>query len=116
MTTGSPQVGVLRPSPRARVRYNMAMKFVRRAHMYVGLSLVPFVILYGVTAFLFNHPDWFSDRSVRLITTKDAAGTPLGSFPAADALAARVVAALNHGASRPVTLSQAQAPSYSRDL
>ena len=110
------------PSPddvrrsRSRVRFNAAMKTMRRAHMYAGLSLAPFVLLYGVTALLFNHPDWFSDRSVRLIYAEDVAGTPLGSFPDARALAARVIDAINRDGSSPVTLSQARPPSYSRDL
>jgi len=84
--------------------------------MYSGLSLVPFVILYGVTAFLFNHPDWFSDRSVRLITAKDVAGTPLATFPSPETLAAQVVSALNGQTRFPVKLSQVQTPAYSRDL
>ncbi|SIO57431.1 hypothetical protein SAMN05444166_5402 [Singulisphaera sp. GP187] len=115
MTT-EPQVRVARPSSRARVRYNAGMKLVRRAHMYVGLFLVPFVLLYGLTAFLFNHPDWFSDRSVRLITAEDAAGTALGSFPTADELSAQVIQAINQGGTHRVSLSKAQAPAYSRDL
>jgi hypothetical protein len=123
MTTMNPETGqaeVPRTSPRSRsrVRYNAAMKSLRRFHMYAGLALVPFVILYGATAFLFNHPDWFSDRSVRPITAEDAAGTLLESFPPAEELAARVIEALNRdrGTSRPVVLSRARAPSYSRDL
>lgn len=117
MTTESePQARAARPSSRTRVRYNAAMKQVRRVHMYAGLFLVPFVLLYGVTGFLFNHPDWFSDRSVRLITAQDAAGTPLGSFPTASALSAQVVAGLNQGSPSVVALSPVQAPFYSRDL
>ncbi|MEM1186774.1 MAG: PepSY domain-containing protein [Planctomycetota bacterium] len=42
------------------------MKFVRRVHMYFGLVLTPFVLLYGVTALLFNHPGVFSkSESIR---------------------------------------------------
>ena len=115
MTT-EPQVRAARPSSRARVRYNAGMKYVRRAHMYAGLFLVPFVLLYGLTAFLFNHPDWFSDRSVRLITAEDAAGTSLGSFPTAGELSAQVIQALNQGGTPRVSLSTAQVPAYSRDL
>lgn len=114
MMTESPPERASRP--RSRVRYNAAMKILRRAHMYAGLSLTPFVLLYGASAFLFNHPDWFSDRSVRLITAGDVAGTPLGSFPTAEALASRVVEALNAESSSRIRLSSAQTPAYSRDL
>lgn len=43
----------------ARKRKNARMKVIRRVHMYFGLVLTPFVMLYGVTALLFNHPEWF---------------------------------------------------------
>ena len=33
--------------------------------MYAGLFLLPWVLLYGVTAFLFNHPDAFAPRSAQ---------------------------------------------------
>ncbi|MEM7199640.1 MAG: hypothetical protein AAF628_05200 [Planctomycetota bacterium] len=53
-----------------------AMKFVRRVHLYAGLALVPFVTLYGVTAFLFNHPGVWSPTEVRYLSANevDAAG------------------------------------------
>ena len=38
-----------REASRARLRYNAAMKIVRRSHMYAGLFLLPFVLLYDVT-------------------------------------------------------------------
>lgn len=41
------------------------MKWMRRLHLYSGLLLFPWVILYGLTACLFNHPDLFSDRPAR---------------------------------------------------
>ena len=36
--------------------------------MFAGLFLVPWVFLYGVSAFLFNHPDAFPDREVRVVS------------------------------------------------
>jgi len=102
---------------RARTRYNATLKTVRRAHMYAGLFLIPFVLLYGVSAFLFNHPDWFSDRSVRLIQGGDVVGTPLETYPTAEALAGQVIAALNREAGTSIIrLSKVQVPYFSRDL
>ena len=43
-----------------RRRWN---KTIRRIHMYLGLTLVPWLFLYGTTALLFNHGDWFTDRT-----------------------------------------------------
>ena len=45
---------------RARSR---ALTLLRRAHLYSGLFLLPWVLLYGVSALLFNHPTWSSNRS-----------------------------------------------------
>ena len=80
---------------RAHVRYNATLKLVRRVHMYFGLFLTPWVFLYGVSAFLFNHPDAFPDREVRTLDRSETAGTSLEAIPDASALAARVVEALN---------------------
>lgn len=33
--------------------------FLRRAHLYTGLFMLPFVFLYGASALVFNHPSWF---------------------------------------------------------
>ena len=40
------------------------VKAVRRVHLYFGLFLVPWVMLYGFTALLFNHPDWMHPRTI----------------------------------------------------
>jgi hypothetical protein len=80
---------------RSRVRYNAALKLVRRAHLFAGLFMTPWVFLYGITGFLFNHPGAFPDREVRYAGRSAAAGTALESFPGAPEIADQVVAALN---------------------
>jgi len=35
------------------------MKWMRRIHLYAGLLLLPWVLLYATTACIFNHPHWF---------------------------------------------------------
>lgn len=72
------------------------MQFIRRSHLYLGLFLLPWVILYGVTAFLFNHPAAFSDQAPAVEFGKEAlAGTPLAAPPKPADEAARVVEAIN---------------------
>ncbi|MBO6933480.1 MAG: hypothetical protein JJ863_00845 [Deltaproteobacteria bacterium] len=44
------------PSPRKR-RRKRAMRWVRKTHMYLGLFLFPWVIFFGVSGMLFNHPN-----------------------------------------------------------
>ncbi len=102
---------------RSRVRYNAALKFVRRIHMYAGLFMTPWVFLYGVTGFLFNHPDAFSDRQVRFVDRGEAVGTALESFPGAPVLAAKVVDALNARAgSRAFRLVEPGGAAFSRPI
>jgi hypothetical protein len=72
-----------------------AMHWVRRIHLYSGLFMFPWVMLYGITALLFNHPGAFPDQPGRTLLLKDFQGTPLESLsdPAADS--EKVIAALN---------------------
>jgi hypothetical protein len=53
------------------------MMLVRRLHLYLGLFLFPWACLYGVTAFLFNHPAAFADAKHDGFPASDLAGTPL---------------------------------------
>ena len=57
------------------------MHAVRRAHLFLGLFLLPWVALYGVTAFLFNHPTAFADQPTTTFGPAAAAGTPLETLP-----------------------------------
>lgn len=44
--------------PAAAARRTVAARaqmFIRRAHLYLGLLLVPWVVLFGISGFLFNH-------------------------------------------------------------
>lgn len=51
------------------------MLVVRRAHLYSGLALLPWVVLYGATALLFNHGTWWSaSRAGELDRTQLAQG------------------------------------------
>jgi hypothetical protein len=68
---------------------------IRRAHLYLGLLLFPWAILYGVTSFLFNHPAAFSDQPTRTFGKEVLVGTPLESLPSPTEQAERVVKLLN---------------------
>ena len=48
----------------SRRKKNARMKVVRRLHMYFGLALMPVILLYGITAILFNHPAIFGRGDV----------------------------------------------------
>jgi hypothetical protein len=86
---------------RARLRYNQVMRLVRRAHLYTGLFMTPWVFLYGITALLFNHPEAFPDQPIRSFDATMLSGTKLGSVPAPESLASEVIASLNAQNDRP---------------
>lgn len=41
------------------------MHWIRRLHLYLGLFLFPWAVLYGFTGFLFNHPPLMNSQSIR---------------------------------------------------
>ena len=69
--------------------------WIRRGHLYLGLFLFPWAVLYGVTAFLFNHPSVASDQPVLHFNEDDLKGTPLEQSPSVDEIADEVIARLN---------------------
>jgi hypothetical protein len=101
----------------ARNRYNATLKLLRRAHLFTGLFMTPWVFLYAVSGFLFNHPDAFPDRQFKPIGRGEIAGTDLESFPTAPAIAARVIEAMNaESSSRSLRLVEPESAEFSRDL
>jgi hypothetical protein len=68
---------------------------LRRGHLYLGLFLLPWAFLYGVTGFLFNHPTWFSDSPVIYFDSRDLVGTDLEKPPELNAFSKSIVAVLN---------------------
>jgi len=77
------------------------MQIVRRTHLYTGLFLAPWVAMYGFSGLIFNHWNWFApgggDAAPKPIEwTVD--GTALPPWPEPEALARKVVAAMNAAA------------------
>ena len=72
-----------------------AAHLLRRAHLFLGLFFLPWAVLYGVTAFLFNHPTAFSDQTTTTFGRSELAGTPMEKPSSPETVAAQVVAALN---------------------
>ena len=108
-----PAAQPFRRSPRKRV-----MHAVRRAHLYLGLFLLPWAVLYGVTGFLFNHPTAFADAPTKSFGPGELADTPMAAPPKPDAVAAQVVAALNDRAKGDAkySLVEPEKARYTRDF
>ena len=71
------------------------MHLMRRLHLFLGLLLLPWAMLYGVSGFLFNHPTAFPDQPTRAFGSKEVRDTPLEGLPTPVSLAEEVVAELN---------------------
>lgn len=108
-----PAPAVKRPSLRKR-----AMHAVRRAHLYFGLFLLPWAILYGATGFLFNHPEAFADSPTTPFGRSELAGTPMENPPAPAEVAEQIVAALRARANPPVDyqLVEPERARYTREF
>ena len=73
------------------------IKWVRRTHLYAGLFLAPWVLMYGVSGFIFSHYSWFADQDTsQTFWTLDP--TAAAHRLDANTLARNVVAALNETA------------------
>ena len=70
------------------------LHWIRRTHLYLGIFLFPWAVLYGVTGFLFNHPLVFSDLKATSFTQSDWSGTDLAQPLNAVEIARDVVEAL----------------------
>lgn len=95
VTIDTKQSQTTAPKPARRPLRKQAMHWVRRGHLYMGLFLFPWAILYGITAFLFNHPTAFSDQPSVSFDRSVLAGTPLESLSTPMEQAEAVVAMLN---------------------
>lgn len=93
-----------------------AMHVVRRGHLYVGLFLFPWAVLYGVTAFLFNHPTAFSDAPTATFGARALAGTPLEALPSPNEQAEQVVAKLNELQQPATPYKRAGEAKYAREF
>jgi len=92
------------PGPRPRRSllrprwYGAAMKVVRRIHMYLGLMLFPWILLYGISGMSFNHPEVGRDIDERALS-HDEVTAMTGFLPwDPDAVARQVVAQLDAAA------------------
>lgn len=100
--------------------WNTTMKLVRRVHLYSGLFMFPWVLLYGVTGMFFNHPRWFTGDNVQSFVAAEVSKNELAQLPAPDSLAEKIVASLNQQLKETqgpeVVLTDLRTPHYSGDL
>jgi len=59
----------------------------RRVHLYAGLIMIPYIFIFGISGFLFNHPTLLIDRSVTSFELNEQDGFQ-SLFPNSNQLAA----------------------------
>ncbi|MBK9385303.1 MAG: PepSY domain-containing protein [Planctomycetes bacterium] len=84
---------IARVSWRPRLRWAQLRLAIRRVHLYSGLALVPFVALYAVTAFLFNHPSAAAELELRTLSRADLEAHGRSPLPPPLVLAEQLLAA-----------------------
>lgn len=95
-------------------RFNI---LIRRIHLYSGLFLIPWVILYGVTGAMFNHLGLFPRVAIQPVTGGLTADPQMQTFPSPEQLAVRVVESLqNAAADHEITLLSNHGAEYTGDL
>lgn len=62
-----------RPRPLGR----LTLHWVRRLHLYLGLFLFPWAVLYGFSGFLFNHPAIMNSQPLRSFDRSAWSGTAM---------------------------------------
>ncbi len=104
VTPASPSSGTspLELAARRRPVLHRILHWIRRVHLYLGLFLFPWAVLYGFTGFLFNHPLVMSDQPLEAFGREVWRGTPMETLPALDATAEQVIAALKQCHNIPV--------------
>jgi len=86
------------PSSSKRARKGRVLKLVRRVHLYLGLALLPWVLLYGLTAVLFNHASWMGGDPSRTLSAQELAAAGFDSLPSAERSAERAIELLSAAA------------------
>jgi hypothetical protein len=43
---------------------------LRRLHLYLGLSLSPWFLIYGVSSVVFNHPQYFNGLCLAVVSLR----------------------------------------------
>ncbi|MBI1346530.1 hypothetical protein GC163_09605 [bacterium] len=82
------------PKRHTRPLSRRMMHLLRRLHLYFGLFLFPWAVLYGFTGFLFNHPQVMSEQPMASFDRSVWSGTAMESQEDLAASAQQVIEAL----------------------
>ncbi len=112
MTRGP--IRAVKPKTRWSTLARGSNMLLRRTHLYAGLLMLPWVLLYGVTGILFNHPTWFSDQTLYTFDAQQAAGTPMANLVTPPEIARSVVAAVASKTGEPFRFVEREGARFAR--
>lgn len=118
-TLTDPPPAAVQPVTRRRPQKasSRMMVLIRRFHLYAGLFLLPWVLLYGVTGAMYNHQGLFPEATIRSIPPRQLTASPLTAFPNPAELAQHVVEALQTAApDATIQLADKHGAEFSNDL
>lgn len=81
-----------------------ALMLLRRIHLYSGIFMFPWVLMYGFSGWMFNHPRMFTADQVTTYHAADLDGGLLANLTSAEQTAHHVVEQIN------LQLSESQGP------
>ncbi len=90
---------------------------IRRIHLYSGIFLLPWVLMYGITGAMFNHLGLFPRMQIQPVDAQMSSATEMNEFPDANQLASRVVDAIQKDVdSARIKLSRNAHAEFTNDL
>jgi hypothetical protein len=93
------------------------LQILRRLHLYLGLLLFPWALIYGSSGLLFNHPEFFNEQPLHYYGASEIAGTPLESRSPPSDIAAQVFEVLKSRLpDKSLQLLDVEKAKYSRDF
>ncbi|MFO0998708.1 MAG: hypothetical protein U0936_00065 [Planctomycetaceae bacterium] len=71
---------------------------IRRIHLYSGIFLLPWVLMYGITGAMYNHLGLFPRMQIQPMDPQASVTAGLNEFPNVNQLATQVVEAIQKNA------------------
>lgn len=108
---------VKRPTTRGASWLTRANILLRRIHLYAGLFLLPWVMLYGITGAMYNHQGLFPEVTIENIDASALGDSAVNTMPDAATLAGHVVEAMQAAAPQSsIALSNDHGAEFNNDI
>ncbi|QDT01863.1 hypothetical protein K227x_02320 [Rubripirellula lacrimiformis] len=108
------------PTPatrRPRKARGRILMLLRRIHLYIGLFLLPWVFLYGITGAMLNHNGLLPEMGIAPVPADQLTDTAWANLPSQTEMAQQVVDAIQQASpDAKIELDTSHTPQYSNEL